>query len=350
MEGKYGKIEKCLLILIILFSIGNCKIAINVTVDSNKNDVIIKYSGNDKKVVTDKELTLFNITMEKLNKGMRIELGRYPDDIFLKDPTPYGKVFENFEWEEMKRRLKILKTKVVDVLNTKVVLGTHEHINNSPNNITAKRRMFRDVENAVSSTWSRDGVPNDDITYNLTIHLKYGQFHYVNNWRNESIRTVKMPIGVTKDGIIIIKPGQSVITKLSATKTILLVELTYDARIVGSVVANYGHEYGKYHFYAPAVENIMKAANMSNVIFTTEVIEIRCYTNPVLEVYDKLTGETVEPPRKKRPLMKIFRKKNVSRVIFVKTKKIKEKKNDKTKTLKTVVDDTLPRENGMTGY
>nr|XP_021195732.2 uncharacterized protein LOC110380165 [Helicoverpa armigera] len=318
------------MIVVMLFLLplqADARITINVTISSDETDmkVNISYKGNHDKVVTDEELKLFNITYPRLNKGLRVELGKVPNDVFLKNPTPYGDLFEKFHWEPMKRRLTVKKTKILDIITEDVVLGSHEYINKATTSIKSKRTMNTTVINQFSSTWSKTGLPDSEILTNYTMIFDYGNHTYVNKWRNESTKAAKMTIGVTKEGLITIKPKTTVVTKLIASKTIVLVELLYEAKLVGSIIANYAEVYGKYHFWAPSVKSIMKAGNMTNEVLTTEILEIRCFTNPRLQVYDKLTGKIVEPPKVKRPLMKILKNKNTTRVIYITTEKPKPK-------------------------
>lgn len=301
----------------------DARIVINITVPFNETKVLIrtKFNGSDGKVVTDAELKLFNITIERLNKGMKEKLTKVPDDIYLRNPTPHGDTFTRFHWQEMTRRLTIKNVKIIDIVNEDIVLDTHEHINNATGDIKTKRSMYKFIENRISSTWSKTGLPEDEILTSYTMDFGNGMLHYVNKWRNESMYTVKGIFGATKEGLILIKPGQTVVTELIASRTIVLMKVVYEAQLVGSIIASYAKVYGTYHFYAPSVQSIMKGANMTNEVITTEFLEIRCFTNPRLKVYDKLTGEIVVPPKKKLPRIKILRDKNTTRIIYIKKKK-----------------------------
>ena len=309
----------------------DARVSINITVLSNKSDVFIytNCSGYDYKVVTDAELKLFNITTARLDKSVKVHLGNVSDDIYLKHPTPHGDLFNKFNGTEMRRRLTVKRSQVIDIINEDFVLDTHEHINNTTNDITSQRSMYDDIENRISSTWSATGLPNDEIFTNFTIDFGYGNLSYVRKWRNESTQMIRLPIGVTEKGLITIKPGQTVVTKLKVSKTIVVLKLVYEAELSGQLILSYASTLGKYHFYAPAVKDIMKAGNMTNEVITTEILEVRCFTNPRLEVYDKLTGVIIEPFRKKRPRMKIIRKNNTTRIIYIKTKKPKRQRKIK---------------------
>ncbi|CAH2061798.1 unnamed protein product, partial [Iphiclides podalirius] len=258
-----------------------------------KKEVLINYYGVDEKVVTALEEKLFNITDSNLRKGVLIELGKEPDDIFLKDPTKYGDLHYKYNWMPVKRSLRVKSAEVVDVISDKVVVKSIEHINNSTRTIKSRAIISEMVESTISSFWSVDGLPEDEVYFDIDYSFNGRAVKYHNRWRHDNFQSASLPFGVTKNGYIIINPSQRVVSRLKGTKTILLIKIRYAASLVGNIVLNYAHVYGKYHFWAPKVSDIMKAAGLTNEIVTTELIEVRCYTNPELEIFDGVTKETV---------------------------------------------------------
>ncbi|KAF9415237.1 hypothetical protein HW555_007113 [Spodoptera exigua] len=317
------------LILFLIPIIVKGRIEVDIIVKSNGTDVTVNasYTGSDHKLVTDEDLKLFNVTMAELNRGMRVELGKVPDAIFIRNPTPYGDLFTKFKWEQMKRKLTVVKTKIIDIVNQDIVLDTHEHINNTTNIVTAKRSMFKVMDNSISSTWSKTGLPGDNAHTTFILNFEDGKAEIVKQWRNESTMNFKIPVGITEKGLITIAPEQTAVTKLIVSRTIILIEIIYKAELSGSLIGNYAELYGKYHYWAPAVKKILKAAKVKNEIFTREVVELRCFTRPRLAVYDKKTGGEVET-RRKRPRMKIIRNNNQTRIIYIKTKHHKKNKKN----------------------
>ncbi|KAL0859810.1 hypothetical protein ABMA27_010154 [Loxostege sticticalis] len=278
-----------------------CKgeIKINITVASNKYDAVFKYSGHDNKVVTDREVKLFNISMANLNRGFRVELGKVPDGgILLKDPTTYGNLFHKYKWPEVQRHVEVNKIEVIEIVNKEIDLETNEITNNSTGDSQTDKSLFQNVEVNAFSTWSEKGLPEDEIFYNVRIDFEGSHFKYENKWRNSSLKTKQVRFGKSINGKVTIKPGQTLVKKLTATKTIFVVKVDYQARLVGNVIGDYESLYGKYHFWAPTIGNIMRAAKIPNGITTSEKIEIRCYTDPQLQIYDKATRVPVRTKRR----------------------------------------------------
>ncbi|CAG5057682.1 unnamed protein product [Parnassius apollo] len=245
------------------------------------------------------EVKLFNITDDNLRRGLKIELGKVPDNIFMKDPTPYSNLYQKYRWKQIERNLQVKNAEVVDVLNVNTIIKTHEHINNTTNTIQSKVSIFETIENTISSFWSEEGLPEDEIFFDIDYNFNGRAVSYHNRWRKDNLQNASQSFGVSKDGFINIQSGQRVTTRLKGTKTILLIKINYVASLVGNLVVNYAHVYGKYHFWAPNVNDIMKAAGIINEIITTELIEVRCYNDPVLEIFDSSTEKPmriVTPP------------------------------------------------------
>ncbi|CAG9572649.1 unnamed protein product [Danaus chrysippus] len=226
-----------------------------------------------------------------LKQGVRIELGRIPDDVFLNESPKYGDLYETYNWTRIRRNLCVKKAEIMDVISKNVIVNKIDHINNTTKKSKIRINEYFPVENIISSAWSKDGLPDDDIYYNMNIDLILKKVTLENKWSNTKLKTVEIQFGLKNPGYVEIEPGETITTKLTARKTTALYKITYKAQLTGSIIANFAHEYGKYHFYAPKISDIMKANRLNNEIITTEVIEIKCYTDPRMDVFDKKTGK-----------------------------------------------------------
>ncbi|XP_013178385.1 PREDICTED: uncharacterized protein LOC106125651, partial [Papilio xuthus] len=273
-------------IFMILIIFSNCKIQISIKCASNKNDIKVTYNGDDKKIITNTEVNLFNITNYNLNKGVRIELGKEPDDIFINDPTKYGNLYEKYNWTPVKRKLQVKNIKIIEIITDNIIIKNQECINNTTRNIKKNISIYEIIEDTVRSFWYKNGLPEESILYNMSYNF-HGQIKsFENQWRKNNFHSVSLPFGIKKDGYINIKPGGKATIRLKGKKMIILIEVLYLANLIGNVVVNYAHLYGKYHFWAPTVNDIMKANNITNRILTTELLEIRCYSDPIIEIFD----------------------------------------------------------------
>lgn len=273
-----------------IFLLCECRININIKVSSSKTGSNISYNGFDDKLITSKEINLYNLSDSNLKKGVRIELGRIPDDVFLNESPKYGDLYKTYKWPRIRRNLRVKKAEVMDVISKNVIVNKIDHINNTTRKSKIRINEFFPVENIVSSAWSKDGLPDDDINYKINIDLILKKVTFDNKWRNTTLKTVEIQFGLKNPGYVEIEPGNTITTKLTARKTTALYKITYKAQLTGSMIVNFAHVYGQYHFYAPKISDIMKANRLNNEILTTEVIEIKCYTDPRMDVFDKSTG------------------------------------------------------------
>lgn len=279
--------------VIILFVKCNAKINVNIKVSSNRAVSGVNFTGDHKKLITDKEIRLYNVSEDNLKYGVKVELGKAPDDIFLKDPTRYGDLYRKYKWNEVRRSLQIQSAEIDDIINENTVVTTIDHINNTTSKLKKNIRIYKNVHLNVKSLWSDKGMFVDDIPYRVNVSIDLQKFVFENKWRKDNYKTEKMTFGVNSFGIVNIEPGKAVTMKLLGKRTIIIAKLTYVARLTGQIITNYARLYGKYHFYAPSISNIMKAAKLKNEILTTEYVEIVCYTDPYVEVRDKSTGKKI---------------------------------------------------------
>ncbi|XP_041985727.1 uncharacterized protein LOC121737998 [Aricia agestis] len=325
-----------LIVIVILIKSCAAKLELCITLTSSRSSSKgITYSGQNEKLITNQEIKLFNISEDNLKAGFRKELGKRPDDVFLKDPTYYGKLFERYKWRQTYRIIKIDRTEVIGIVNKEYTIKVTDIINNTTETISAEYSSFEMVENDVSSSWYAAGIPNDIVSYNLTIKYGLQNVTFTKHWRDNKPKYNTTMFGIKTNGFVKVPPGKVVTKTLSGMRTTMVVKVHYKAYLNGLVVGNYGHTYGKYHFYSPSIDNIMKAANISNEIITTEVIQLNWYTDPSLTAVDKITKEpaVIDIPNKlfgaiKRNKIGSFKRSNA-----VKKKKINidsKKKENKT--------------------
>ncbi|XP_072933710.1 U-megalopygitoxin(8)-Mc8-like [Epargyreus clarus] len=278
-------------IVVLLLIITSCysKIQINIRTASNIRKSVITHSGSGDKLVTEKEINAFNISDSNLKRGVRVELGKYPQDVFIKDPTRYGNLYPKYNWSQVTTNVRVKRAQVTEIVSENATLKRHNIVNNTSGRIVKKVSLKEVVEHTVSSSWSDEGLSELDVSYHVNMIYDGGSFKYENKWRNNVFQSSSFLFGVPNIGDILIAPGQSVTIELKAMKIIMLVKIEFAAKLIGNVIANYALNYGKHHLWAPSVDDIMKAAKLKNEIVTTEFLEIRCYVEPYLKLFDTNT-------------------------------------------------------------
>lgn len=278
-------LNQVLFLITLNLTICHAKIKINVKADSKITDCFINFTGYDIKTVTDTEISVFNLTKANLNRGIRVELGKIPKAVYLKDPTPFDNLFEEFKWQESQRKMTVKEAFIVDVINEPILLTTNRIINYLEKPIKRNISIYTTVENMAQSVWSKTGYRNETVEFTVNITFNnMDNFIYTGLWRNQGVYSQKTKFGISKPGFLFINPNQTVELKLFCVKSVLVFNVTYTAKMEGLLIADYDELYGKYHFYSPSIEKIMKAAKIDNYIETTELIEVRFYDKPRMEM------------------------------------------------------------------
>lgn len=274
-----------LILIFVVIILCEGKINITVNVASSVHNSSASAHGIDELLASDKDIALFNITDNKLKQGIRILLGKIPDEVFLRDPTIYNNLYKDFHWQEVTRSVKVKQIEVIDVFNQNLRLKTENHINNTTITIQAKYYLFENTETTIISRWPKS-VYSAYFTFNISFVIGTQRFHLINKWNVNETKYVTLNTGVRKKGYFKLDPETTATKVLSAKKTIILLRIKYVTSLTGCVVANYRHVYGNYHFWAPFINDIIQAIGMRNEIITYELLEIHCYTDPELTIFE----------------------------------------------------------------
>ncbi|XP_050684700.1 uncharacterized protein LOC126979435 [Leptidea sinapis] len=299
------------IILLLFIRKNESKININIKIASCKENLNISYSGADEELLSENDRALFNITHEKLKQGIRKELGRYPVDVFVRDPTPYNNLYEKYNWKQVTRNVRVKNVIVYDIINENVEVKRINHINNTSRTINADVSVFVKNEVIVSTEWSQKGY-SGVFLFNLCINSDLQKHKMNTKWKKNETISTSLKFGASKNGYVIIKPSETVIKLLMAKNTIILLKIDYATSLTGSVIANYEPVYGKYHFWAMSVAKIMKINKIKNEIVTSELIEIKCLTDPNIQVLDKVTKNKI---RIITPLMRVNKRKKYNLIL-----------------------------------
>ncbi|XP_045485587.1 uncharacterized protein LOC123689469 [Pieris rapae] len=275
-----------LVIIIVFTAICEGEIEISLKLGSSKDNCSVSFTGAHQVTASGKDVARFNITENKMKQGIKILLGKTPDDVFLKDPTDFNYVYRDHHWEEVTRTTKVKNIEILNIYNKNLILKTVNHINNTSIKIQANIRLFDTIETSVVSTWTENTYPAK-IIYNISFNIGSQRFDLSKKWNKNVTNYVWLNFGSRKKGYTPLEPGNVVTKILSAKKTTVFLRIKYITSLTGCVFANYSRVYGKYHFWAPFIHDIMKSLKMKNEIISTELLEIQCYTDPQLTFLDK---------------------------------------------------------------
>ena len=80
--------------------------------------------------------------------------GRKPNDIYLKDPTPWGNTFAQYGWTPLTTTLRPVNFVLLGQQQKSAVLVTDSFTNRSPSVTTWNVSLTKQVQNESSSAWT----------------------------------------------------------------------------------------------------------------------------------------------------------------------------------------------------
>ncbi|KAJ8705992.1 hypothetical protein PYW07_010769 [Mythimna separata] len=137
--------------LVLIFKIVVANIELDLELDEKQN-LQIKYSGEETDLVTDKDREAFDIEDHKLKDAVGSLLGSRPNDAYVKSPTPWGDLYKRYKWEEVERVLSIKSAKLKKMTKNPIIVMTEDFQNSSNRTITVNAGISHEVQNTITST------------------------------------------------------------------------------------------------------------------------------------------------------------------------------------------------------
>ncbi|KAJ8705998.1 hypothetical protein PYW07_010775 [Mythimna separata] len=281
--------------LVLIFKIVVANIELDLELDEKQN-LQIKYSGDETDLVTDKDREAFDIEDHKLKDAVGSLLGRRPNDVYVKSPTPWGDLYKTYKWEEVKKVLSIKSAKLKKMTKNPIILMTQDFENSSNWTITVNAGISHEVQNTIKSSWSKDNSIAVSHAFEYGINLgvvEAGEtttFSFNQSWGVNETKSKTEVIGETSGMSVELKPGEAVTVVLSANAGYLEVEIEHMAKLIGTVAVNYIPTYKGHHFKNVAIDQVMSSGGIKNEVITKELIQFGYHVDAKLSVYDKKTG------------------------------------------------------------
>lgn len=289
--------KETFILLTIFLKIISGKIIIDILSDTKSSDVTINYSGSEVEVVSENEIELFEIDDRNLKEAVKQHYGEKPTSVYLKSPTPWGDLYEQYHWEQIKRVLSIKSARVKSISNKPVIVLSQDFYNFFNNTIKVNTGISQTVENSITTSWSksREISVSQDIEYD--INVLFGKFtantgfSYSTTWGESQEKSETVTIGTTSSVETELAPGQAATAVLSATISSVEIEVVYMATLRGNLAVNFKNSHNGHHFWGPPIENVMRSGGLTNEITTIEIIKIGFYADGTLKVFNKSTGK-----------------------------------------------------------
>ncbi len=116
---------------------------------------------------------------------------------------------------------------------------------------------------------------------------------YSESWGEGGSESKTITVGSSSGVDVTLKPGQSVIAELTASRGVMKVRVHYNARLTGGTAINYNPTYKDHHFWCLDTPSVMSSGDISNAIVSTEDIEIGYFSNGKIIIKDGATKKEV---------------------------------------------------------
>nr|QWC93362.1 insecticidal protein IPD102Ab [Pseudomonas donghuensis] len=272
-------------------------IAINAGQSSSASTVIA--TGTVQNVITDTERTLFNIQDGSLKAAVSAYFGRSPNDAYVCSPTPWGDLYQTYNWPQVQATLSVVSARIVSETSNPIALNTNTFTNHSSVPAEFNCGVTQEVTVTAESNWSSSsevGI-SQTISYGISFLGAGAQgetaLSFTQTWEQGGSQSESVTLGSSAGVALTLQPGQTVEAILSASKGVLTVEVEYQITLAGVTAVNYNPTYQGHHFWTLDINNVMSAGKLSNVITSKETIVIDYFTNTTITVQDPESQDVI---------------------------------------------------------
>ena len=269
-------------------------IEVSIVAGADRSTSSVQVSGSVQHVITEKEKVTFGVVDASLKEAVAKYFGKKPNDVYLHSPTPWGDLYKTYGWSQVQTYLTAEKAEITSITSEPTIIAKKTLVNNSSKQATFDASISDQVSNTVESYWSStDSIEvSQTVTYKVTLKEVFevgGQtsFSYGHTWGKGGSESKTTTVGSTSGVTVTLDPGEAVEARLTATRGVMKVRITYKAYLIGQCAVNYNPTYKGHHFWALGIGNIMSAAGLQKERTFIEDIEVGYYTNDKVEIVDK---------------------------------------------------------------
>ncbi|CAK1549366.1 unnamed protein product [Leptosia nina] len=254
--------------------------AIHVTVlaiDEEKIDVSFRGTSTD--VISDKDREIFQLTDTNLKKGVHVLFDETPDDVFIKNPTPWGDLHDQYGWDEVKTVLKPIFGRLVSKKSERQTVAKQTYDNKSAILANFTANFTRPLQETINIIWVDSELSvHENISHEFELFKFGGKQQFLSApWGVDTTKMETFRMSSEKVETVV-EPGQSVTVEIKLTKTVLTIEVVYEATLTGKVAINYENKFRGHHFWSVGVNEVLSRIGLKNSIKSKEVIDIVFYS------------------------------------------------------------------------
>ncbi len=272
-------------------------ISISVIAGQDKSKSSVSAKGTVQHIITEEEKNTFHLSDKKLKEAVKVYFGKKPKDVFLHSPTPWKDLYKTYNWSPVQMVLTVQSAKILSVKSKSPISKTQIFKNNSKKkDATFNVGISESVNNTASSSWNTGGVLSIGQMFKYEVgFLGTGgggetSISYSQSWGVGGDRSKSITIGSNSEVTVMLGPGEGVQAILTASRSVMKVQIEYIAYLIGTTAVNYYPKFKNHHFWSLDINRVMSKAKIQNLIKSTETIELGYYSDSNIDVNDIETG------------------------------------------------------------
>lgn len=281
-------------------------IKVSIVGGTDKGTSAVTASGCIEHVITDEDRITFGVEDKQLKDAIRQYFGKEPIDAFVRSPTPWNDLFKTYGWGEVRVVLIPESTDILDFAMEPTILKTQRFENKGSQPVKFHVNISESVAEATSTTWTT--LDTLSVAQKISYDLKFfgagaggeTSFSYSKAWGEGGQESRAVTVGTTTGVEVTLDPGQSATAVLLARRGVLKVRIQYRAYLVNGTAVHYHPPYEGHYFWWLPIDEVMKAARISNARTSTEEIEVGYYSDSAIEVTDDRQAVLARRPLRAR--------------------------------------------------
>ncbi|WP_143275416.1 hypothetical protein [Bradyrhizobium canariense] len=264
-------------------------------------------TGSSSSIITDAERRTFSVDNDRLKDSLAVFMGKKPNDVFVRSPTPWNDLYETYNWPQTERNTIVRSVQVLEVRIESETIR-QRIINSGSRPAPFPISFSRTVTNTVTSKWSN----SQSISFGLKAEIKFGKVFQVgigasiewrNTWGSEETVTESVTVATGAGVSMILDPGECAVIDATFKSTEGIVRVEYESSLSGNVAMNYHPRYRGHHFFTSPTAAVMSRNDIANRHITTQTFGTKLHKEVILEVKDDETSETLRSFRSDLPLV-----------------------------------------------
>ena len=252
----------------------------------------VKATGTILHPITAKEIEKFRLTEDNLKTGIEKDHGKKPDLVALNNSYSCGFLYKDYSWKEVQTVLTVKSATVLGITSDPTIISTQPLVNKSKKTGTFNANITQEVQHTTETNWSDTDTIEFSQSFNYSVKfLGTGgegttSMAYSHEFARGGSESKAVTVSASQGVEVELKPGETVICRLSASRGVMKVRIVYSANVIGDVAMDYADGYLDHHYYCIDVGIIRAQIDNNDPLEFTEDIEIGFFANATVEMDD----------------------------------------------------------------